>query len=66
MPFLEKILTFLYIFYVFLQKFNATFDEVDQESLWQGSCLALTYATKKITITSDVNWNGEIYIIQFH
>jgi hypothetical protein len=57
----------LYTFDAFLQKFNATFDEVDHESLWtqknqklwQGSCLALTYATKKITITSDVNWNGE-------
>jgi len=48
MPFLEKNLTLLYAFDAFLQKFNATFDEVDQESLWQGSCLALTYATKKL------------------
>jgi len=56
MPFLHESLTLLYAFDAFLQKFNATFDEVDHESLWtqknqklwQGSSLALNYATKKL------------------
>jgi hypothetical protein len=56
MPFLEKNLTLLYAFDAFLQKFNASFNEVDHESLWtqknqklwQGSSLALTCATKKL------------------
>jgi len=56
MPFLEKNLTLLYAFDAFLQNFNATFDEVDHESLWtqknqklwEGSSLALNYATKKL------------------